>query len=336
MHLSQSIALLATVAGASAFSLQDISSFAHDLRLPSIPLLKRFGGPPGQQGPPSQPSGGSSSGGSCPAVWSTISTELTSMFLSNGQCNDDARAAIRASFHDCASWDQSEGEHGGCDGSLILAKEYEAKENAGLQGIALKLSDLANKHNVGVADIIAFAGSHATATCPLGPRVQTFVGRKDSSTPNDLSKLPDVHSPGDALYALFQAKGFDAGELAALMGAHSTSRQFTTDPSRAGAAQDDTPGVWDVKYYQQTIDGSAPFVLESDRNLANQAQVGPAFKSFVGAQGRWGIAYSRAMAKMQLLGVPGGSSNLIDCTSALPRGTFGRDVRAAPIDERLR
>jgi hypothetical protein len=48
-------------------------------------------------------SSGSSSGkdGSCPSVWSSISSDLTQKFLSGGQCNPDARAAIRAIFHDC-------------------------------------------------------------------------------------------------------------------------------------------------------------------------------------------------------------------------------------------
>lgn len=47
--------------------------------------------------------GGSGRGGSssCPAVWTQISRDLTAKFLSDGQCNPDARAAIRAVFHDC-------------------------------------------------------------------------------------------------------------------------------------------------------------------------------------------------------------------------------------------
>jgi len=38
-------------------------------------------------------------GGKCPAIWTTVSSDLTAMFLTNGQCNDDARAALRANFH---------------------------------------------------------------------------------------------------------------------------------------------------------------------------------------------------------------------------------------------
>lgn len=43
--------------------------------------------------------------GKCPSVWTQVSAELTSKFLTGGQCNPDARAAIRAIFHDCGGMD---------------------------------------------------------------------------------------------------------------------------------------------------------------------------------------------------------------------------------------
>lgn len=43
---------------------------------------------------------------SCPAVWKDISKTLTAKFLTGGQCNPDARAAIRAVFHDCGGKSQ--------------------------------------------------------------------------------------------------------------------------------------------------------------------------------------------------------------------------------------
>lgn len=95
----------------------------------------------------------------CPAVWTTISKELTGLFLSNGQCNDAARAAIRASFHDCGTWNKAQGNTGGCDGSLILAGELNRPDNNGLQGIGATLQSMAQRYKVGVADMIAFAGS---------------------------------------------------------------------------------------------------------------------------------------------------------------------------------
>lgn len=63
------------------------------------------------------------------------------------------------------------------------------------------------------------------------------------------------------------------------------------------------------------------FVFPSDINLANHATVGKEFKGFVGNQGKWNGKFADAMLKMSLLGMPGGSSNLIDCTNALPAAT---------------
>ena len=42
----------------------------------------------------------------CPAVWNDVSKELTQKFLTAGQCNPDARAAIRLIFHDCGGKSQ--------------------------------------------------------------------------------------------------------------------------------------------------------------------------------------------------------------------------------------
>ena len=88
--------------------------------------------------------------------------------------------------------------------------------------------------------------AHAVVTCPLGPTCQIFVGRKDRSTPNPEGLIPDPHASGDSLVQNFADKGINAGELAALLGAHSTSKQFEFDPAKSGAALDTTPGVWDV------------------------------------------------------------------------------------------
>lgn len=78
--------------------------------------------------------------------------------------------------------------------------------------------------------------------CPLGPRIRTFVGRKDSSRANMDGLLPSVNDSADKLISLFQDKTISAHELTALLGAHTTSQQFNVDPSRAGAPQDGTPG----------------------------------------------------------------------------------------------
>jgi hypothetical protein len=101
----------------------------------------------------------------CPAVWDTISHELTTAFLSNNTCNDDARAAIRAAFHDCFP-------KPGCDGSLFLANsELSRSENVNLGPTTLMLGTLAEKHKVTVADMIQFAAGKISTTSDCGSLV---------------------------------------------------------------------------------------------------------------------------------------------------------------------
>jgi len=283
-------------------------------------------------------------GGGCPAVWASIAADLKKMYLdpATKQCNDDARAAIREAFHDCGAWQISNGLVGGCDGSLILSAgndELLRGENNGLQDISAKLLTLQQKYNtastpVSVADLIQFSASIAIVTCPGGPQVKTFVGRKDSTVPAPNNLLPDVHAPAADLYQLFLNKGFDAKGLAALLGAHSTSKAFHVPEIPAGTPQDGTPGVWDVKYYQDTLTpppGAIPF--PSDTGLAAHPQVGKEFKGFIGGQGKWTGDFAKAMSQMSLLGVPNPGS-LIDCTNLIPKSSGSgnkRDLLAQDI-----
>jgi hypothetical protein len=74
--------LLLFAASATAFSIPDFSTL--------LPLFARHNAQLDTR-----------DGGSCPAVWNKVSKELTSKFLTRGECNPDARAAIRLIFHDC-------------------------------------------------------------------------------------------------------------------------------------------------------------------------------------------------------------------------------------------
>lgn len=327
MYISSSlIAFLATASAVQALQLSDISRAASSLRRSARSLVARQS--------------------SCPAVWSTISSELTAQYLSNGQCTDAARSAIRGAFHDCFN--------GACDGSLILANECSNSENGGMQGYCDSLSAIATNHSVGVADLIQFAGgklppsldhnmtctakltthiAHAIKTCPLGPTITVKVGRTDSSTAAPLGILPSGNASSSDLLASFASKGFSTTDLVALIGAHSTAKQFTSDPSKAGAALDSTPGVWDTKFYSETKAGTAPFTIPADKNLADDSQSSGAFTRFGQSQGAWAAAFVPAMEKMSMLGVT--DADLIDCTSALPGGSTKRDVKRASLFDRL-
>jgi hypothetical protein len=265
----------------------------------------------------------------CPQVWYDISGELNGIFLSDGQCNDAARAAIRGVFHDCFP-------QGGCDGSLAIADEIARPANTPMATTVNALKVLAAKYNVGVADMLMFAGSHAVATCPSGPIVQTLVGRKDATVAAPDGQLPAANVAGDDALSHFQAAGFDAKDLAALIGAHTVSRQFVTAPDIAGTSQDTTPGIWDILYYVQTIAKTAPFTFISDINLANQNQVGPWMQRFSTDKAAWDVAFTSAMARLELLG--NDKSSMVDCTDALPKkqAKSRRDVKRANIFARAR
>ena len=80
----------------------------------------------------------------------------------------------------------------------------------------------------------------AIVLCPGGPKVKTFIGRKDSTKSAKPGGLPDVFDTASNLANLFARKGYSQAELAALLGAHSTSTQAFVDPGQAGKSQDST------------------------------------------------------------------------------------------------
>jgi hypothetical protein len=138
--------------------------------------------------PPSLASCTASSDVCCP--WYYVSDFLTEQFVDeDGLCNDMARAAIRLGFHDAGTWSASLAakgpafDFGGADGSFSLFGEIQRGENKGLE----EIDELASyiwgpdgpfgDFTLGMADIIQFMATHATVSCPLGPRIRTFIGR---------------------------------------------------------------------------------------------------------------------------------------------------------------
>lgn len=226
-------------------------------------------------------------------IWRWIAQDMTAKFRgTSGRCNGFARAAVRLGFHDAGTWSKSVG-FGGADGSLILGNEVNRPENNGLQdivGVTQAWYNTYKKYGVGMADLIQMGANVATVVCPLGPRVRSFVGRKDSSTPNADGLLPNVFSDADTLIALFEDKTIKAHGLAALVGAHTTSQQRFVDPSRALDPQDSSPGVWDVKFYGQTT-GQNPtpkrvFKFPSDVKLAAHPKISDEWNEFAGSGGQ--------------------------------------------------
>lgn len=264
-------------------------------------------------------------------VWKYVSIAMTLAFTGPTlRCNDLARAAIRLGFHDAGTWSSSLAaigqDFGGADGSIILSgTEMNRPENNGLQAIAAQITKWQKQFNVPMSDLIQFAHNHAVVTCPLGPRIRFFAGRKDSSKPAPDGLLPSATSSADTLINLFQDKTITPHELAALVGAHSTSRQFNFDKTKVGAPQDSTPGVWDVRFYNQTLETkgvpSAVFRLPSDVALANDPRIKDEWIRFQAVnnvgQHHWNEDYAQSYTRLSLLGV-NNINNLTECTKALP------------------
>ena len=107
-----------------------------------------------------------------------------------------------------------------------------------------------------------------------------------------------------------------------MLGAHSTSNQFNFDTSagKVGAPQDSTPGFWDVRYYNETLNPPEGIVvLPSDAKLARYGDVGALFKVYADNPVKWSIDFLEAMGKLVMFGRGGDTTNMANCTGVLPQ-----------------
>ncbi|KAF9877511.1 ligninase h2 precursor [Colletotrichum karsti] len=267
-------------------------------------------------------------------VWRYVADDMYQFMAgSSGRCTKWARAAVRLGFHDAGTWSKATASQGGgADGSFILAGEISRFENRGLEEITARFTELYGKYkdmgwDIGMGDFIQMGANVATVICPLGPRVKSYVGRKDSDEPNPEGLLPSPFAPADQLIQLFKDKTISPHGLVALLGAHTTSQQRFVDPARAGDPQDSTPGVWDVLYYKETLSNTSPprvFKFPSDIALSQHPETKKEFKEFAGLLGQyhWNEDYAREYIRLSLLGV-NNINQLTECTKVLPPTTKG-------------
>ncbi|KAF2850571.1 class II peroxidase [Plenodomus tracheiphilus IPT5] len=263
--------------------------------------------------------------------WKWLAYEMTAKFNgTSGRCNKFARQAVRLGFHDAGVWSKNSG-YGGADGSILLSNEMSRVDNNGLQTIADQTNKWYTKYNqygMSMADIIQFGANVATVVCPLGPRIRSFVGRKDNSKAGPTGLLPGEKDSADTLLKLFAAKTIDAHDLVALVGAHTTSQQHFVDKARDGDPQDTTPGVWDIAFYPQTTANPPVRVLkfQSDINLSKDSRTKGEWAEFSDrnlGQNHWNEDYAKAYTRLSLLGVDN-INELKECTKVMPpaRTTF--------------
>jgi hypothetical protein len=238
-------------------------------------------------------------------IWKYIADDMAATFKGkSGRCNKFARMAVRLGFHDAGAWSKSttsQGLGGGADGSMCLTDEINRSDNNGLQDIVVKMQQWYDVyHNqkgyksVTYADLIQMGATVATVVCPLGPRIKSYVGRKDSAVANPTGLLPSPFQSADDLIALFADKTIAPNGLVALVGSHTTSQQEFVNVTRSGDPQDSTPGVWDVLFYGQTLGTSSTpkrvFKFQSDIALSQHAKTKDEWKGYASgkdAQSDW-------------------------------------------------
>ncbi|KAJ3498026.1 hypothetical protein NLG97_g1447 [Lecanicillium saksenae] len=260
-------------------------------------------------------------------IWKHIADEMNAKMKGTaGRCNNLARQAVRMGFHDAATWSTGTGTAGGADGSLVLAHEcYDRPINKGMESGCDQMQEWFDKYKsygISMADLIQMAATVGAVTCPLGPRVRSFVGRQDNTNAAPENLLPQPTDSADSLIELFGNKTISPADLVALVGAHTTSQQEFVDPSRAGDPQDSTPGIWDTAFYGQTLNSAAPrrvFKFQSDINLSKDKRTRGTWAGFIGLTGQipWNLAYAKAYVRLSLLGVYN-INNLTECSKALP------------------
>jgi manganese peroxidase len=257
-------------------------------------------------------------------VWNYIVADMQKTFADANGCTELARGAIRQGFHDAATWDRFS-SYGGADGSLLLSDELTRFENKGLAAIGAKTKawyDQYKGYGIGMADLIQTGALTATVSCPGGPRIKHFVGRKDDSRAGPTERLPSPFMDAPTLIDLFANKTFTSSDLIALIGAHTVATQNNVDPSRPEAPQDSTPNIWDTKYYGQTLgnDNTTILIFPSDKNLATYGKTSGQWKVFAGARGQaaWAPAYAQSYFRMSMLGVKN-MNDLVDCSKVIPQ-----------------
>ncbi|KAH9950569.1 heme peroxidase [Amylocystis lapponica] len=271
-------------------------------------------------------------------IWPDVLDDVQANLFDGGQCIDQAREAIRLTFHDGIGRSAQLAASGvfgggGADGSIIefAAIELADASNEGLEDIVYALRHFSDSHNVSYGDIIQFVGAVALSNCPGSPRLAFHAGRP----PPAAAAPPLIPAPTDSvekiLWRMADA-GFDADETVALLAAHSLAVQKTVDPSIPFTPLDTTPGTFDTQFYLETLlngtdyagKGANPaetkspirgeFRLASDAAVARHSLTACQWQFFVDKQEVMKNAFSEAMLKL----ANQGHNDLVDCSFVIP------------------
>ncbi|KAI8992985.1 lignin peroxidase isozyme [Trametes punicea] len=248
-----------------------------------------------------------------------IRDDLQKNLFDGGQCNAEAHESLRLTFHDAIAISpalEAQGIFGGggADGSIAIFSEIETNfhPNIGLDEIVEKQRPFIERHNLGVADFIQFAGAI------------------DGLVPEPF------HTPDQIFARLADASNGEFDEILTvwLLVAHTVAAANDVDPTIPGTPFDSTPGVFDSQFFLETtlkgtlFPGDGPnqgevesplrgeLRLQSDFAIARDNRSACEWQSFINNQTKVHDMFQFVFHDLSILGQ--NISTLVDCTEVVP------------------
>lgn len=157
------------------------------------------------------------------------------------------------------------------------------------------------------------------ASCSGGPIISFYAGRYDSYTETPQDSMPVAETDAETMVDMFTAKGFSKMELVALTGAHTIGRQLD------GTPMDRSMGEWDNKFYNETLDNSAPRSVAADRFMAEAGETGEEWRYLGKSQNNFMNEFIPAMEKLSLMG--NDKDSMVDCSEIIRDYSSNANVR---------
>ncbi|KAJ8469427.1 hypothetical protein ONZ51_g9000 [Trametes cubensis] len=273
-----------------------------------------------------------------------IRDDLQKNLFDGGLCNAEAHESLRLTFHDAIAISpalEAQGIFGGggADGSIAIFSEIETgfHPNIGLDEVVEKQRPFIERHNLGVADFIQFAGAVGASNCPGAPQLAAFVGRKDATRPAPDGLVPEpFHTPDQIFERLADASNGEFDEILTvwLLVAHTVAAANDVDPTIPGSPFDSTPGLFDSQFFVETslqgtlFPGDGPnkgevqsplhgeLRLQSDFAIARDNRSACEWQSFINNQTKVHDMFQFVFHDLSILGQD--IDTLVDCTEVVP------------------
>ncbi|KAI5118597.1 hypothetical protein M0805_004172 [Coniferiporia weirii] len=256
----------------------------------------------------------------CP--WYPIKEDLQANLFDN-ECGQEAREALRLTFHDGMGYSPTTGG-GGADGSIIAFSTIElahpANKDSGMDDIVHNLTPFVAKYNTTPGDMVYFAAMIGLSNCPGAPKNLPFhMGRPAPTGPAPDGTISQATDSATTILTRFGEAGFSPAEVVALLASHSIAGLDGTPGLGHGDAFDSTVAIFDSQFFvetQLTHVFSGLTRLPSDSELARDERTACTWQSFATDEDKMREAFRQAYIKLSTVQQP--VHDLIDCSEVIP------------------